>query len=688
MLHQDPDAEESRKELTGMQDEAPVLSRSTFTSPPSGRTTPQELRESSEEESQFHDLVSSSFEGSLTTYAVAKEDHGWVVYGQHRPDGAHAPEEIEKMMQRLAWSVPVEVRWVSSPDEIEITTEKVSKKAEKKKSKEPSQKELNEIINSTLPLGVYPLKITPFQCKLPGGIFRALHLKVDLPPEKIEDFEHWVDNFESTYHIRVHAQREWAGDDLEHLLKRIAGSRSLLDEQDVPALEQRLKRFQALPPFNGKEVTIPSIPLDKGVDLLSLPFVTIDAATTLDMEDALYARQNQDGSISLYVSFIDVTWFIRPNEPLDRYLSRRAYSLYGSSSAFPLLGKEFAFGAGSFVQNQPRLGWTFEFLVDQDGSLRETKLYRAALESRAKLTVEDAQAILQGDDARQDLPIKALAEVAHRLSRRRSSKEGFIIESGERAASKIVQECMIAANVEAAAMMEAKGWPAVFTIYDAPSEKQKEQLAGRIRKLGIEVAADSFDNPQEFSRLWEELRNCKAESLLSEMLDRFFPRSMFSTIPGRHSGIPALSYLRVKGNTYVGIVNQWLVEALTENEKPPFSPEELDRIGTNQNRQMRAYDSRCLRIRLTEMLRRNLGRVGESFEGTVAEVRGDSVLVQIGDGDFKKWGFVPLSEFDGRTDLPQQGEVFKLELLGFDRTKNRFRFTTKRADEVPQLKAA
>lgn len=685
MLHQDSDAEKSTQEHSSQMQDDTSLSRTNFSSPPSLNAHPPEVREEIHHEEQFHELLKSSLNESLTTYAVAREDHGWVVYGQHRPDGAHAPEEIEKMIQRLAWSVPVEVRWVSSPEE---APEKVSKKADRKRGKEPSQKELNEIINSTLPLGVYPLKITPFQCKLPGGTFKAIHLKVDLPPEKIEVFQEWVDNLESTYNIRVHAQREWAGDDLEQLLKRIAGTRSLLDDQDVPALENRLKRFQALPPFNGREVAIPEIPLEKGVDLLSLPFVTIDAATTMDMEDALYARQNQDGTISLYVSFIDVTWFIRPNEPLDRYLSRRAYSLYGSSSAFPLLGKEFAFGEGSFVQDQNRLGWTFEFLVEQDGSLRETKLYRAALKSHAKLTVEEAQAILQGDDERQDLPIKALAEVAHRLSRRRSSKEGFIIESGERAASKIVQECMIAANIEAAAMMESKGLPAVFTIYDAPTEKQKEQLAARIRKLGIEVASSSFDNPQEFSRLWEELKNKKAESILSEMLDRFFPRSLFSTIPGRHSGIPAVSYLRVKGNTYAGIVNQWLVEALTEGEEPPFSADELDRIGTNQNRQMRAYDSRCLRIRLTEMLRRNLGRVGESFDGTVAEVRGDAVLFQIGDRDFKKWGFVPLSEFDSLPKAPEQGDLLKLELLGFDRTKNRFRFTTKRADELTQREAA
>jgi exoribonuclease R len=159
------------------------------------------------------------------------------------------------------------------------------------------------------------------------------------------------------------------------------------------------------------------------------------------------------------------------------------------------------------------------------------------------------------------------------------------------------------------------------------------------------------------------------------MLDRFFPRSLFGTLPQDHNGIPARAYLRLKGNTYVGIVNQWILEALSTGEPSPFSVEDLDRISRKQNRQLRSYDSVSYQVRFIEMLYRNLGREGELFHGRVVAVKGDELLFEFDDPDFKKWGSIRRSPENKASPSIAVGDEIWARLEGFDRVKSRFRFS-------------
>jgi hypothetical protein len=560
--------------------------------------------------SQLERMISGQLGEEGEGLRVLAKGRTIVVYGVRNGMRDETLERLNRIIDELGSSYPVRVRLkhITPPEQQGFSEPSLFDLEEGadpgRRRPRVSHGQLDTIINKTLPLGVYPLKITPFECALPRGVFRAIHLKVDVPPEKQEAFDQWVEQFEGTYGIRIHARKEWAREGIDRFLNRIAPERQLLTTQDVPALAARLERFHRLPPRHRKETDIPMLPLEKGRDLLHVPFVTIDEATTLDMEDAIAAVTHPDGTISLYVSIIDVSWYVKRGGIIDRYTSSRAYSVYGSHAAFPLLGREFSFAEGSFVESEPRLAWTFEFTIAPSGEIVERDVYRAAMKSYAKLTVEHAHEMLHGvrQATNRDgdvLPIRDLAEAAHRLWRSRtSSGEFLVLDSGERTADRIVQECMITANIEAADLFVSQGWPALFTTYTVPSAAQKEQLAKRCERVGVHALPSDFDDPVEFSRIWVALRDEHADSLLGEMLDRFFPRSVFGTLPDAHQGIPARSYLRLKGNTYVGIVNQWILEALTDGRESPFSHDDLERISLKQNRQMRSYDSVSLQVRL------------------------------------------------------------------------------------------
>lgn len=581
------------------------------------------------------------------------------------------------MIERVPPSPPDEDELAHGHVATEVIPEKrVTNGHSVKKGNRSSFSLLIREIHATLPLGVYALKIVPFECQLDGGSFRALHVKVDLPPEKDAAFNRWWGQFEARYEVRIHPTREWATRGIDHILRAVGGNAPVLTINDIPALDRRLEQFHRIPESRHGTSSASTIPLDWGIDLTSLPHITIDPITTLDREDALYAKQHADGSISLYISFVDVTWYARRGSSIDKHIAARAYSVYGSYSAFPLLGREFAFGPGSFLPNEPRLAWTFELVISPEGEIVKRKFYRAAVISRGAFTVEEAQQALSLESGEITAVLRDLSEVARRLSIRRKLADRFVVlPPGEGKAALIVSECMITANVEAASLLQDSGRDGVYTTYALPSTSQQEQLARRIRGCGIEVNCDHFSNARQFSALWDALRHAGQHSILSEMLDRFFPRSLFSSLPHNHQGIPARSYLRLKGNTYVGIVNQWIFEALHEQQPPPFSAEALERIGQRQNRLMRSYDSAAFQLRFAEMLRRNLLRQGELFTAMIAEKRENDILFELDDDSFKKWGVARLEHSSPSYQKLSPGDRILVTLCGFDRKENRFLFS-------------
>lgn len=546
----------------------------------------------------------------------------------------------------------------------------------KEKSAKISFSQLSREIHATLPLGVYALKIIPFECQLDGGIFRALHLKVDLPPEKEEAFARWWQDFESRFDVRLHPTKDWATKGIDNLVRAVAGDTQILTTDAIPALDRRLEQFHRIPQIGNEQDPIPPIPLSRGADLTHLSFITIDPATTLDREDALYAERHIDDSIDLYISFIDVTWYARRGSAIDRHISARAFSVYGSYSAYPLLGREFSFGAGSFIPNEPRLAWTFQLKITQQGMIDNIQFYRSAVMSRGAFTVDEVQNELSSSSIDSAQVLRDLSEVAHRLSVWRRRTDDFVVVTpGEGKAARIVSECMITANIQAASLLEKEGREGVYTTYALPSQTQQEQLARRIRGGGVSVELNQFTNARDFSALWDSLRQAGQHGILSEMLDRFFPRSLYSSVPNNHQGIPARSYLRLKGNTYVGIVNQWIFEAFAEGKPPPFSSNELEKIGHRQNRLMRSYDSLAFQLRFMEMLRRNLARQGDLFTATITEIREKDILFEVDDEGFKKWGFARIDPESDSFERLSLSDKIHVTLLGFDRAENRFLFS-------------
>jgi exoribonuclease R len=160
------------------------------------------------------------------------------------------------------------------------------------------------------------------------------------------------------------------------------------------------------------------------LDRTDIPFVTIDPAESMDLDQALHIERDGDGYVVHY-AIADVAAFVSPGDPVDDEANRRGETLYGADSKVPLHPKVLSEDAASLLagQDRPALLWTIK--VDADGEGTGVDVVRARVRSRAKLDYETVQK--QIDDGSADEVFVLLREVGERRQRREAARGGVTL---------------------------------------------------------------------------------------------------------------------------------------------------------------------------------------------------------------------------------------------------------------------
>jgi len=157
------------------------------------------------------------------------------------------------------------------------------------------------------------------------------------------------------------------------------------------------------------------------LDRTDIPFVTIDPAESMDLDQALHIERDGDGYVVHY-AIADVAAFVSPGDPVDEEANRRGETLYAADSKVPLHPKVLSEDAASLLpdQDRPALLWTIK--VDAEGEGTDVDVVRARVRSRAKLDYETVQN--QVDDGSADEVFTLLREVGERRQRREAARGG------------------------------------------------------------------------------------------------------------------------------------------------------------------------------------------------------------------------------------------------------------------------
>ncbi|MEE4330510.1 MAG: ribonuclease R, partial [Wenzhouxiangella sp.] len=298
------------------------------------------------------------------------------------------------------------------------------------------------------------------------------------------------------------------------------------------------------------------------LDLRGTPLVTIDGPDARDFDDAVYAER-VDGGFRLLVAIADVAEYVAVRSALDREAYGRGNSVYFPDRVLPMLPETLSNGLCSLVPDQDRLCVVCEMRLDERGKVKSSRFHEAVMRSHARLTYDQVQRMIAGGD--EDLRARfagvmtnldVLFEVYRALFKRRVRRGALDFDSQEvyfqfdaegrvadirtrtrHDAHRLIEECMIAANVEAARFVAAANLPLLYRVHEPPPADKLEGLEAFIRAQGLKVRWSESPEPAQFASIQAQVSGHDNEQLVNAVLLRSLSLAVYQPENKGHFGL-------------------------------------------------------------------------------------------------------------------------------------------------------
>ncbi|MEO6655203.1 MAG: RNB domain-containing ribonuclease [Pyrinomonadaceae bacterium] len=396
-------------------------------------------------------------------------------------------------------------------------------------------------------------------------------------------------------------------------------------------------------------------------DLRDLLWSSIDNASSRDLDQIEWAERLPNGDIRVLVGIADVDALVPKGSPIDDHAEQNTVTVYTESKIFPMLPEELSTDMSSLNEDVDRLAVVADMTVKENGDVPESTFYRALVRNQAKLSYEKVGEWLDHDGAMPDdlqrmpdlkVQIELQREAAKRLAAYRRTKGALefesiessaVVEDGEikglvsvqpNSARKLIENFMVAANVEMAEFLEAHGSVSLRRIVKTP-----QRWDGIVR-----IAADYGDHlPLEpdqpaLSAFLEKRRAADPEHFpdLSLSIVKLIGSGEYvverpGEDTGGHFGLAVRDYAHstAPNRRFTDIVVQRLVKAVISGQPSPYTPEELETIATHCNDQERAarkVERKMRKIVAATVMQRH---IGENFDAIVTGVTASGTFARI-----------------------------------------------------------
>ncbi len=394
-------------------------------------------------------------------------------------------------------------------------------------------------------------------------------------------------------------------------------------------------------------------------DLRDLPLVTIDGADARDFDDAVFARKQKKGW-RLIVAIAEVSSYVKPGSLLDGEATHRSTSVYFPSRVIPMLPEALSNGLCSLKPAVDRLCLACEMTVSGNGIVQRSRFVAAVMKSSARLTYGQVadyfeSGVLKHHD---DMPdVKSNLDDLHALYKALKSarlKRGAIdfetteygfqfdqrgavaglIAQERNDAHKLIEECMILANVEAARFLIKHKIPAPYRVHASPPEAKLEALSQFLRGQGLRVPWRDNPEPKDFEAVVLEAQGRPDEHLIMAVLLRSQSLAAYQTGNEGHFGLALDAYAHFTSpiRRYPDLLVHRAIHHLLERGKTsgfPYSTEAMSelcaRCSHNSRRAEDAERDVIDRLKCAYLET----RIGEEFEGMVSGVTSFGLFVEL-----------------------------------------------------------
>jgi ribonuclease R len=408
----------------------------------------------------------------------------------------------------------------------------------------------------------------------------------------------------------------------------------VLGELDDPGMEIEIavRKFGVPHVFSAaalkQAAKLPSevrdIDLGERVDLRDVPLVTIDGADARDFDDAVYCEPVKIGrtrGYRLLVAIADVSNYVKPGDPLDDDAIERSTSVYFPRRVIPMLPEKLSNGLCSLNPAVDRLTLVCDMVVSADGEVGAYQFYPAVMHSAARLTYDEVAAILgntQGPEAGRRPGIVPhllhLNEVFRALLKARQERgaidfettETYIVSNAQGKIEKIlprtrndahrlIEECMLAANVCAADFLIRHDQPSTFRIHAVPTEEKLNQLRTFLKQAGLNLGGGTTPAARDYADLMTRIKERPDATLLQTMLLRSMQQAVYSPDNVGHFGLAYEHYAHFTSpiRRYPDLLTHRAIKAVLKGKKYEPTGIDLSKLNTtisNSARKQAAKD--------------------------------------------------------------------------------------------------
>lgn len=432
-------------------------------------------------------------------------------------------------------------------------------------------------------------------------------------------------------------------------------------------------------------------------DLRSLPLVTIDGADARDFDDAVYCEP-RGGGWRLIVAIADVSFYVENDTVLDREARARGTSVYFPDRVVPMLPEALSNGLCSLNPKVDRLCLACEMHVSGKGHVTQSSFYEGVMRSAARLTYSQAWEMLKkGARERGHSPFGTSLENLHAVYRafaKARKRRGAIdfdlpetkIKLDDRGdvsevkpvhrlvTHKIIEECMIAANVEAAKLVRKSRLPSLYRVHEPPSEDRFDELSLFLKTFDLSVPPAGQLTSQHLSRLIESVQGRPEAELIETVLLRSMMQAHYQPKNVGHFGLALDAYAHFTSpiRRYPDLLVHRTVKWWVEHRKPKgfgYSQAQMEKLGELCSRAERRADEAVWDVEEQLKCRYMQQHVGDEFDVIVSSVVPFGLFVRI--PELQVDGLVHVSALP--RDYYHRG-AGGTELVG-ERTGTRFRLT-------------
>jgi ribonuclease R len=382
-------------------------------------------------------------------------------------------------------------------------------------------------------------------------------------------------------------------------------------------------------------------------DLRSVPLVTIDGADAKDFDDAVFCEPQGDGW-RLLVAIADVSYYVQPDSPLDREARGRGTSVYFPDRVVPMLPEELSNGLCSLKPHVDRLCLVCEMQVSRSGDVTRSRFYDAVMRSAARLTYTDAAAMLvaarpRGPHAELKPALQHLNAVYEAFANVRKQRGAIDfdlpeakIELDERGqvksvraverlvTHKIIEECMIAANVEAAKRIHKGKIPGLYRVHEGPDEGKLEELVLFLRTFGHKLTTNKV-SPKEINRILASVSGKPEEELVETVVLRSMMQARYQPRNVGHFGLALGAYAHFTSpiRRYPDLLVHRAIKWLNDKRSAKgfrYALPEMEQLGEHCSQTERRADAATREVaeRLKCVYLKE--RVGETFDVVISSV--------------------------------------------------------------------